>query len=126
MATPPGRRKFLTTEEFAATYGAASEDIETIVEFARQHDLAVVESSIPCRTVVLSGTVAQMSRAFAVELGRYRSGDEIYRGRDGFVRVPSNVAGIVLGVLGLDNRRLGSHNSGSDPTGTTQLVGGPP
>src|SRR5271170_1715666 len=88
MATPPGRRKFLTTEEFAATYGAATEDIEKIVEFARQHDLAVVESSIACRTVALSGTVAQMGRAFAVELGRYQSGDAIYRGRDGFVHVP--------------------------------------
>lgn len=126
MATPSGRRRFLTTEEFSATYGAATEDIEKIVEFARQHDLAVVESSIPCRTVGLSGTVAQMSRAFAVELGRYQFGDEIYRGRDGFVHVPSNVAGIVLGVFGLDNRRVGSHNSGSDPMGTTQLIGGPP
>jgi hypothetical protein len=57
------------------------------------------------RTVTLSGTVRQMSRAFAVDLGyESRSGD--HRGLDGFVYVPRELSGIVHAVFGLDNRRI--------------------
>ena len=38
MATPPGKRKFLSTEEFAAKHGAAQEDIDAIARFAQTGD----------------------------------------------------------------------------------------
>ena len=52
-----------------------------------------------------------MSRAFAVELNRYDLPDHSYRGRDGFVHVPKDLADIITGVLGLDNRRVVRHHS---------------
>ncbi len=125
MATPPGKRKFLTTEQLTATYGAAAEDLERVARFAAHHHLAVRESDPTCRTVLLSGTVEHMSRAFAVELGRYELAEETYRGRDGFVHVPRDLHGVVLGVFGLDNRRVGSRNGVGDPAGTSALFGGP-
>ena len=95
----------LTHEEFAATYGAHPDDISHIVSFAHEFGLEVVETSIPRRTVVVSGTVEQVSRAFAVELGRYEAGTTSYRGREGHVHVPDDLAPLVEGVFGLDDRQ---------------------
>jgi hypothetical protein len=37
--------------------------------------LTVEEASVPRRTVVLAGTVAQVGEAFGVDLGRYQVGE---------------------------------------------------
>jgi hypothetical protein len=104
--TPRGERQYLSREDFAAHYGAAPEDLTRIADFARANGLDVVESSIPRRTVVLKGTAAQMSKAFAVDLSYYDTGKEKYRGREGAVHVPSDIADLVEGVFGLDNRQM--------------------
>jgi len=96
----------LTREEFAAKYGANPADLEEVAQFARNHGLQVLESSIARRTVVVSGTVAQMNRAFAVDLGQYESAHGNYRGRETAVSLPSELSSIVEGVFGLDNRRM--------------------
>src|SRR5580658_7175271 len=121
-------------EEFARKYGAAPEEIERVENFARANGLTVDRSHPGRRTVVVSGTVAQMSRAFAVELGRYerpstRRGrfappsTETYRGRDGFISVPADIAPFIVGVFGLDNRNI-THRSiaASDPTNTKTIT----
>ena len=78
------------------------------------------------RSVWLSGTVATMSTAFGVTLQEYslpRGGS--HRGRTGEILIPANLAGIIVGVFGLDNRpharpcfRLRKARSGKrgDPT----------
>jgi hypothetical protein len=126
VATPPGKRRFLSGEEFAVRHGAAQEDLDAIAGFARAHGLTVVEASVAGRTVVLSGTVEQVSRAFAVELGRYESPRGTYRGHEGFIHLPEEIADIAVAVFGLDNRRVGHHNSAGDPPGATPLILGPP
>jgi hypothetical protein len=105
-ATPLGQRQYLSREEFAARYGADPKDLAQVADFARSHGLKVLETSIPRRTVVASGTVAQMNSAFGVDLGTYQSPTQSYRGREGYVSVPSNLANIVEGVFGLDNRQM--------------------
>jgi kumamolisin len=94
----------MSREEFGLIYGADPADIERVEAFASQHGLAVEETSIPRRTVVLSGAVAQMSEAFQVDLGRYQGPQISYRGREGYVNVPSELGPLVKGVFGLDNR----------------------
>lgn len=88
--------------------GAAQADIEAVEQFAHEHGLTVTQVSPQTRSVGLAGTVAQMDAAFGVKLGEYRGehgGDDVsYRGREGGVRVPVNLSGRVVAVLGLDNR----------------------
>jgi len=130
--TPLSQRGRLPEAEFAAKYGAAQSDIDQVAAFARAHGLTVVETHAARRTLIVSGTVAQMEEAFAVTLGRYqvnhpggrRSGQpetEIYRGRDGFIHLPNELAGVLVGVFGLDNRRVMKRNGG-DPPHTTPLT----
>jgi kumamolisin len=105
-AVPRGGRRHLSREEFAARYGASEDDLAKIAAFAAANGLSVVESSVPRRTVVLEGTVAQMNKAFAVDLGTYETADEKYRGREGPIYLPAAIADIVEGVFGLDNRKM--------------------
>src|ERR1039458_7074296 len=92
---PPGRRRFLTREQAAAQYGASQQDLDKVVAFAQLHGLNIVESNAARRSVVVSGTVAQMENAFAVTLGRYRSPNGTYRGREGYVYLPADLGEVV-------------------------------
>ena len=103
-ATPLQARKHLTREEFAATYGADPNDLARIEDFANDHHLTVVQIDPAQRRVVLSGTVAAFSEAFGVYLANYEHQGGTYRGRTGSINVPAELAPIIQGVFGLDNR----------------------
>jgi kumamolisin len=61
---------YLSREEFAQKHGADPADLAAVRDFATAHGLGVVQEHAGRRTVVLSGTVAQFSAAFNVQLQR--------------------------------------------------------
>jgi kumamolisin len=122
MSVPPGRRRFPSRQEFASKHGAAPDDLEVVAEFCRSLGFAVVDCSIARRCVVASGNAEVMAKAFQVELSRYATANETYRGYEGYVQLPAEIADIVQGVLGLDNRRLGRHASNGAPIGAQSLT----
>lgn len=100
----PHQRRYLSREAYAQAHGASADDIATVTAFAQAEGLAVVEADAARRTVVLSGTAETMMRAFDVKLERYSCPGGTYRGRVGPVSVPTELAGVVEGVFGLDDR----------------------
>jgi kumamolisin len=128
----PSQRQRLSNDEFAASYGASDEDIRQVTDFATSHGLTVVDTHAARRSVIVSGTVKQLSKAFAVKLSKYQheitrgrghehSQTETYRGRDGYIHVPRELVDIVDGVFGLDNRSIVKRNGG-DPAGTAMMA----
>ena len=122
MTSPPDRRRFLTREQLIARAGASQADLDKVSAFARSHGFDVTETSTARRTVRLSGTVAQANRAFAIDLGRYESAEESYRGREGPIHLPHEMADLIHGVFGLDNRRMARCHGNSAPVGATPLT----
>jgi kumamolisin len=104
-ATPPRERTYLTPAQFTARYGASPKDMEKVARFARDHHLTVVRSDLDQRTMLISGTAAQLSAAFQIKLVRYTSPQGDYRGRLGPLHIPDDLQGIIEGVFGLDNRQ---------------------
>ncbi|HUI40443.1 MAG TPA: S53 family peptidase [Terriglobia bacterium] len=104
-AALPRERQYLSREEFAARFGADPADVQTLETYAHRHNLTVVEASLPRRTVVLSGALADLSAAFGVTLVNYKHPDGDFRGRTGPIFVPQELAGVVQAVFGFDNRR---------------------
>ena len=102
--THPGQRKYLTRAQFAASHGAEPQDLASIAAFAQAHELSVVDSDAARRSVVLSGTAQAMNAAFGVELQQFEHASGTYRGRTGTISVPGDLAAIVEGVFGLDDR----------------------
>lgn len=94
----------LSRADFAAAHGASATDLAAVKAFAQLHGLCVVQEHAARRTVVLSGTVAQFSQAFGVELMRYEYPGGTYRGREGVIQIPEELDPIIEAVLGLDNR----------------------
>ncbi len=84
--------------------GADPADLEAVQAFADGHGLAVRSVDRAARAVVLAGTVEQMNAAFRVSLGDYEHPDGSYRGREGAVHLPAELAPAVVAVLGLDDR----------------------
>jgi kumamolisin len=125
--TPPSQRRRLSNEEFARKYGAHQSDIEKVTAFVTSHGLSVVETHPARRTIVVSGTVGEFKRALHVDLNNYehrvkrsRTGEpvtETYRSYDGFIHLPAELTEIIVGVFGLDDRRITKRNLG-DPPGT--------
>jgi kumamolisin len=103
----PADRKYLSAEEYASAYGADPADLQRVADFAAAHNLTVIESSVPKRSVLLEGRVADLNSAFGVDLRNYELPQGGYRGRTGPVHIPKNLSDIVTGVFGLDNRRVG-------------------
>jgi kumamolisin len=97
-------RQHLTRDQFLAQRGALEEDLPKVEEFAHEYGLSISETNLAKGSVTLSGTVAAFSKAFNVELLNYTHADGNYRGRTGPVNIPSELDGIVIAVLGLDNR----------------------
>lgn len=94
----------LSREEYNATQSAAPEDMAKVEQFARDHNLTVVSVEPNRRRIVLAGTAAAMSAAFATELQKYEHPDGSYRGRTGHLHIPEALEPIIVGVFGLDNR----------------------
>jgi kumamolisin len=95
---------YLSRDEFAADYGADPSDLARVEDFAGAHGLSIVETSIVRRSLVLHGTVADISQAFGVELVLYELGAHKYIGCESPPSVAARLAQIIDGVFGLDNR----------------------
>jgi kumamolisin len=120
-ALPPAERELLSDDDLAATLGASQQDIDRVKSFAQEHGLTVDGEDAVQRSVHLSGTASDMSKAFQVELERYHYAGQEYRGRTGPVMIPKDLDGIVEAVFGLDDRPTGRPRLRRSPQGRVAL-----
>ncbi len=103
-AVEPGKRRYMTRAEYARKHAADPADIAKVEAFARAHGLAVVAHDAGRRSVFLSGTTAQFEAAFGTQIEHFENRGRSYRGRVGPITLPADVADVVEGVFGLDDR----------------------
>ena len=92
--------------EFKKRHSADPDAIKNVKAFAREFNLKVVAdpNQVLRRTVQLTGTAADMQKAFGVVLEQKLINGEEYRVREGGITLPKSLTGVVEAVLGLDNR----------------------
>jgi len=104
----PQQRSYATEAQFNETFGASQGDLDKVAAWAKSAGLNVADSSIPMRRVLVKGTIANISKAFGVQLNDYEHPQTgKFRGREGEVHIPAALAGIITGVFGLDTRHVG-------------------
>jgi subtilase family serine protease len=64
--------KFLTPQEFTARFGPSQEDWEALVAFAKASGFEIISGTREERDLRLSGSVANIEKAFHVTMGTYR------------------------------------------------------
>ena len=101
---------------------AQAANIAAVTAFAAQAGLDVVDVDAAQRRIQLRGPASALEAAFETELHRYERDGAIYRGRDGDLSVPTEVADAILAVLGLDTTPVATpkfmpHRGATQPRG---------
>jgi kumamolisin len=96
--------------ELADTYGADSADVGRVRETLSGFGLEITATDEGSRRMKVAGSASALAQAFGVNLRQARSpqpggsGEVEHRYREGALQVPAALDGIVVAVLGLDNR----------------------
>jgi kumamolisin len=100
----PLSRPVLSDEEVARLHDAEAADLAAVGRFAAAHQLDLVPSwaGASGRDVVLSGTAAAFATAFRTTLGHVGTARGTHIAPTGPVNLPTELAGVVVAVHGLD------------------------
>lgn len=101
--TAPAERRYMSHDEFVEKVGASPAELKQVAAFARRYGLKISEISSERWCVAVTGTVAQMARAFAVDFQFREHPDGIYRTHVDAVSLPATIAKFVVAVIGLDS-----------------------
>jgi kumamolisin len=100
----------LSREELARAHGTDPADMERVRETLGAFGLEITSTDAGSRRVMVAGPASALSEAFGTTLRQVSSPDPAgpgrveHRYREGRLQVPAALGGIVLAVLGLDNR----------------------
>jgi kumamolisin len=96
----------LTRAQYRQQHAADPAAIKLVRAFAKEYGLNVDKGTPKPerRTIKLTGTVAAMQKAFDVTLTQKVLDGNVYRVREGSIRLPAELADAVEAILGLDNR----------------------
>jgi kumamolisin len=101
----------LSRDELASRHGTDPADVDLLRTVLSRHGIEVTDADTGARRVRATGTAAALADAFGASLSLVRSphpaapqGVAEHRYREGGLRVPAELGGIVLAVLGLDDR----------------------
>ncbi|MCU1306208.1 MAG: Multicopper oxidase [Acidobacteriaceae bacterium] len=97
--------KWLTPAAYQAKFGISDSDLAKIKVWLQSHGLILNEDSSDHSMVVLSGSATQIKAAFHTEIHAYIGNGETHFSNASEVAVPKALAGIVLGVRGLNDFR---------------------
>jgi kumamolisin len=114
----PKAGRTLTADELERSYSASADDVAAVRHVLEGFDLKIERESALARSVTVSGAAAQIEKAFQPEWGVYhtaRLGE--FRGREGEVKIPAPLDGLVTGVFGLDQRRVAGRRHASASPG---------
>ncbi|MFZ3342352.1 MAG: protease pro-enzyme activation domain-containing protein [Terriglobales bacterium] len=64
--------QYLTPEEFTARFGPSQEDWDAVVKFAQESQFKIIGGSRDSMDIQLRGSVAQVEKAFHVQMGVYQ------------------------------------------------------
>jgi kumamolisin len=140
--TPLLQRQHISPQEYRETYGAAPADLALVSEFLSQHGMRILEASLGTRTISVISTARQIQNAFDVHLNHYetvfpqrrrvklshstnRQADpepHAHNGFDGRVHIPPYLEGILIAVIGLDDRRMPHGGPAIDPSGGANAI----
>ncbi len=122
--------QWLTPEEFAARFGLADADVQTVSSWLISQGFTIDEVARGHNWINFSGVSSQVEKAFATEIHDYQIGGKVYHANSIDPSIPRGLADLVAGVVSLHSfqrppRRLAAHplanGGGLEPrTGSSQ------
>jgi kumamolisin len=94
----------VSVDELGARYGAHPDDVDLVTASVARHGLQVAEVHAGSRRLKVIGPLGTAAAVFGASLQDARLGGVTFRHREGSLRVPAELDGVVVAVLGLDTR----------------------
>ena len=101
----PQYRQWLTPAEFGARFGASDAQLAQVTAWLASHGFAIDEVSAGRRTILFSGTAGEISSALHTAIHSYRVDGATYIANAEDPQIPSELAGLVAGVVSLNDFR---------------------
>ena len=101
----PYYHQWITPEEFGQLYGASEGDINLVTNWLELHGMRVEEVVAGRRSIIFSGTAAQVSSAFHTRIQTYQVDGETHYANDSDPEIPQAFAGVVGGLVSLHDFR---------------------
>src|SRR5216683_708239 len=97
----PYYHQWLTPEQFADRFGVSEADTSQIVGWLQGHGLEVEEVTAGRRSIIFSGTAAQVQAAFHTQIHAYKMGKELHHANAKEPEIPAALIQVVGGVVSL-------------------------
>lgn len=94
-------KHYLTVAQYAAEYGATDAQVQSVSSYLRSAGLSVGQVTANHLTLSVSGTTAQVEKAFDVSIGTYKTSSRSFYANQAAPSLPSSIASVVSGVAGL-------------------------
>ena len=99
----PTYHQWLTTEQYAATFGPRSAEASVVGNFLKSHNLSVTKTDKYNQFVMAEGTVADVQSAFHVQIDRFNLNGKTYRANTSDAAIEGPAGALAMAVLGLDD-----------------------
>jgi pseudomonalisin len=103
--TSPNHQQWLSPQAFEQAFGVSEQDLATLVQWLQQQGFSVDEIPAGRRSIVFSGTVRQVRKAFRTEMHHYRVGTKDHLANTTDPSIPDALSPVVNGLVSLHDFR---------------------
>jgi len=112
----PYYHQWLTPEQYGERFGISEADAAQVVSWLQSHGMEVEEVTASRRSIIFSGTAAQVESAFHTQVHAYKIGQELHYANVKDPEIPATLVQVVGGVVSLhDFRSEAMHGSVRKP-----------
>jgi len=106
----PNYHKWLTPEQYADRFGLSENDMQKMEAWLAAQGFTMIEPARSRNFITFTGTAAQVESAFGTEIHHYNVKGELHYANAIAPQIPAALAGIVVGMHGLDDFHLKAMN----------------
>jgi pseudomonalisin len=101
----PYYHRWLSPKQYGERFGASESDVAKITAWLQSRGMEVEEVTAGRRSMVFSGTAAQVESAFHTQIHTYKIGEELHHANANDPEIPAALAQVVGGVVSLHDFR---------------------
>jgi subtilase family serine protease len=101
--------KWITADQFAATYGPKAQEVKAVQNFLQAHGLTVLAVAENNAYVKVQGTVGAIEKAFHVQIDNYSLNGLTYFSNTADPTVNGSSGALIAAISGMDNYGFQSH-----------------
>ena len=110
-----GTQPTLDNDEYVYQFGALSDQLALVENWARANSLLIVESDLGIATVKVTGSIEQFNNLFKIQLLSVTDDTRTYITHENEITIPSEINSVIANVLGFENSiQFGSRIKGLD------------